>query len=289
MTILVTGASGGLGKAILPLLRERYNQMVVGTGRSKSESPDYVSCDLTVASSVFKLIKEIRPSIVYHLAGSFTGQFETDISVNTLSTKYIFENILSEKLDARVVIIGSAAEYGAVQPEDNPISETFPCRPISMYGLTKMYQTELARFYTRTTNLNIVNARVFNLAISGLSQRLFFGRAEELIKSYKQGVISHLEFGNLDSERDYIELESVFKQLVAIADHGISGEVYNVGSGVPKTMRTILTELLEREKIKDEGIIKSRSDVAGRLGVDVAKIYADMTKTSKLMGEGFRT
>lgn len=287
MTILVTGASGGLGKAILPLLRQKYNQTVVATGRNKSEFESYVYCDLTVASSVSKLIKKTRPSIIYHLAGSFTGQFEIDFSINIHSAKYIFESILTEGLDARVIIIGSAAEYGAVLTNDNPISETFPCRPISMYGLTKMYQTDLARFYARTTKLDIVIARIFNLAIPGLSQRLFYGRAEELIKFYKQGKVSHLEFGNLDSERDYIELESAFEQLMAIADRGISGEIYNVGSGVPKSMRNILIEMLEKEGIKHEGIIKSRSNAVGRLGFDVAKIYADVTKTSKLLAESF--
>jgi nucleoside-diphosphate-sugar epimerase len=285
MTILVTGANGGFGKVLLPILRAKYKESVIGTGRDKAEYTDYFWCDLTDASSVASLVKEVSPRIIFHLAGSFTGQFENDFRVNTLSAKYLFDSILSQKLDTRVVIFGSAAEYGAVRPEDNPIPETFPCRPVSVYGLTKNYQTEMAAFYARTTNLKIVTARVFNLAIPGLSQRLFFGRAEAMIQSYKTGEISQLVFGNLDSERDYVELESAVEQLLAIADRGITGEIYNVGSGVPKKMRTILMEMIDKEAVPYETIVESSSEAVGRVGFDVPIIYADMTKTSKLKSE----
>lgn len=285
MTILVTGANGGFGKALLPILRTKYKESVIGTGRSEADHIDYLGCDLTDERSVESLVKKVRPRIIFHLAGSFTGQFENDFRINTLSTKYLFDSVLSEKLDSRIVIFGSAAEYGAVRPEDNPIPETFPCKPISIYGLTKNYQTEMAAFYSRTTGLDIVIARVFNLAAPGLSQRLFFGRAEAMIQSYKTGKISQLVFGNLSSERDYVELKSAVKQLINIAERGVSGEIYNVGSGVPKKMRTILMEMIDKQAIPLEAIVESSSEAVGRVGFDVPIIYADMNKTSKLKSE----
>jgi nucleoside-diphosphate-sugar epimerase len=285
VTILVTGANGGFGKALLPLLREKYKESVIGTGRDETESPDYFRCDLTDESSVASLVKKVRPRLIFHLAGSFTGQFENDFRINTLSAKYIFDSVLSEKLGTRIVIFGSAAEYGAVHPTDNPIPETFMCRPVSIYGLTKNYQTEMAAFYSRTTDLNVVTARVFNLATPGLSERLFFGRAEAMIQSYKAGNLSQLVFGNLDNERDYVKLEGAIEQLLAIADRGISGEIYNVGSGVPKKMRTILMEMIDKEAIPYTAIVETTSEALGRVGYDVPIIYADMTKTSKLKNE----
>ncbi len=282
MTILVTGANGGFGKALLPILREKYKESVIGTGRDGADSTNYFWCDLTDESSVASLIKKVRPRLIFHLAGSFTGHFENDFRINTLSAKYIFDSVLSENLGTRIVIFGSAAEYGVVHPEDNPIPETFKCRPVSIYGLTKNHQTEMAAFYARTTDLNIVTARVFNLATPGLSERLFFGRAEAMIQSYKTGKVSQLVFGNLDSERDYVNLESAVEQLLAIADRGLSGEIYNVGSGAPKKMRTILMEMIDKEAIPYEAIVETTSEAVGRVGFDVPIIYADMTKTSKL-------
>lgn len=282
MTILVTGANGALGKVLLPILREKYKESVIGTGRDKADVTDYFFCDLTDVISVKTLIKKVRPRLIYHLAGSFTGEFDNDFRVNTLSAKYIFDSILAENLDSRIVIFGSAAEYGAIAPDDNPISETFPCRPVSVYGLTKNYQTEMAAFYARTTNLMIVTVRLFNLAIQGQSQRLFFGRADALIQSYLRGEISQLVFGNLDSERDYIELESAVEQILTIADHGISGEIYNVGSGLPKKMRAILKKKIDKVAIPHEAIVELSSEAVGRVGFDVPIIYADMTKTLNL-------
>lgn len=283
MTVLVTGANGGFGKVLLPILRTKYKDLVIGSGRTDVESANYLPCDLTDASSVASLISKIKPRLIFHLAGSFTGQFESDFQVNTLSAKHLFDSILFEKLDTRVVVFGSAAEYGAVLTEDNPISETFPCRPVSVYGLTKNYQTELARFYVRTSNINVVIARVFNLAIAGLSPRLFYGRADAMIQAYKTKQISQMEFGNLNSERDYIGIEEAVTQLLAIAEQGTAGEVYNVGSGVSKTIRSLLIEMLTKEGIKSDVIVERGSESVGRIGIDVPVIYADTSKVQSIL------
>mgnify|MGYP001209393309 CR=1 FL=1 len=282
MTILVTGANGGFGKVLLPILQKKYKGAVVGTGRSEVESADYFSRDITDVSSVTELIARVKPSLIFHLAGSFTGLFENDFQVNTLGAKYLFDSILSEKLDTRVVVVGSAAEYGAVLAEDNPIPETFPCRPVSVYGLTKNYQTEMAKYYARTSNIDVVIARVFNLAVPGLSQRLFYGRAEAMIQAYKNKQISKVEFGNLSSERDYIGIEDAATQLIAIAERGTLGEVYNVGSGLPKTMRSLLIEMLSKDGISGDVIVEASSESVGRKGFDVPRIYADISKVASI-------
>lgn len=282
MTILVTGTGGGLGKSLLPFLRSYYNEPVIGSGRNKTDDENYYTCDFTDELAVLELIKTVQPRLIFHLVGSFTGQFELDFQANTLSAKFIFDSLLSEKLATRVLIFGSAAEYGAVTDADNPISETFPCCPISIYGLSKAYQTDMATYYARTQNLDIVIARVFNLAMSGLSQRLFIGRANAMILAYNNGDIKQLEFGNLNSVRDYIDFENAMKQLLAIAEHGISGEIYNVGSGSPKKMRSLLQEMLEKEGIPWSSVIELNSEAIGRKGFDVPIIYADITKVLEL-------
>lgn len=283
MAILVTGANGGFGKMLLPELRSFYKEPVVCTGRAKIDCGDYFTCDLTDARAVADLIKVIRPRLIFHLAGSFDGQFEPDFQVNTLGAKYIFDSILAEALTTRVVVFGSAAEYGAVASSDNPIPETLPCRPVSVYGLTKMFQTDMATYYARTKNIDVVVARVFNLATSGLSQRLFYGRAEAMVLAYKRGDITQLEFGNLDSERDYIELDKATEQLLAIAERGLTGEIYNVGSGIPKSIRSILKDMLNKAGVPEGAVIEFSPEVIKSKGFDVPIIYADISKVSKLM------
>ncbi len=215
---------------------------------------------------------------------SFTNDLEYDSLINAFSSKRIFETIISENLKTRVVVLGSAAEYGAVLPVDNPLPESFLCRPVSVYGMTKLIQTEIAKFYSRTKNVDVVIARIFNLAISGLSPRLFYGKAEAAISSYKKGEITQLEFGNLDAERDYVEIDKAAEQLFAIAEYGFPGEVYNVGSGFPRKIRSILKNMLKNEGLVDAEVVESIPGIIVEKGFDVPVIYADILKVSKLMG-----
>lgn len=283
MTILVTGASGGFGKVFLPLLRNYYSEPVVGTSRAKAANFDYLPCDLTDESAIRVLLKTVQPRIIFHLAASFTGQFNVDHQINTLSAKYIFDSILSEHLTTRVILFGSAAEYGVVLPTDNPIPEAFPCRPVSVYGLTKAFQTDIAKYYVRTHKLDAVIARVFNLALPGLSERLFYGRAESLIHAYKNGGITELKFGDLSSKRDYINLQQASLQILAVAKHGVAGEIYNVGSGIAIDMRSILVRMLQAEDMPQCKVVETRSEAIGRKGYDVPVIYADIKKVSALL------
>jgi GDP-4-dehydro-6-deoxy-D-mannose reductase len=280
MTILVTGANGGLGKAIFPLIEAHYiNQLVVKTSRSGNGAE---SCDLTVKSEVDSLIRLVKPQIIFHLAASFTGDFNANFKTNVLAFQNICDSLVEQGIAARVIVFGSAAEYGVVQPNENPVSENQPLKPVSVYGLTKSMQTQLAQYYSRVTNIEVVVARLFNLAIQGLSSRLFYGRAESLIHQLNDGRIDSLEFGNLDSQRDYIGLADAAEQIFLISDHGISGEVYNVGSGAPTFIRTLLHSMLDHNNLPKDIIKEVGSDSLGRKGYDVPIIYADISKTLML-------
>ena len=281
MTILVTGANGGFGRALLPLLRAYYNEPVICTGRAETDDGDYFRCDLTDPRAVEALVKPIRPRLIFHLAGSFAGQFETDFQVNALGAKFIFDSILGEGLATRVVILGSAAEYGAVVASDNPIPETLPCCPVSIYGLTKSFQTDMTTYYVRTKGMDVVVARVFNLAIPGLSQRLFYGKAKAMISAYQKGEIKQLEFGNLDSERDYIELDKATDQLLAIAEQGVLVKYTMSGVEYPKNSVN-LNDILKKGGVPKSAVVESSPKVITSKGFDVPIIYADITKVSRL-------
>lgn len=281
MIILVTGANGGLGKSLFPLIQSRYKDSeVIKTSRNGEAG---YSCDLSDPAQVESLVQSIKPNLIFHLAASFTGEYETDVKANVQGFKHICDALINQQLKAKLIVFGSAAEYGMVQPEENPISEDHALNPVSVYGLTKSMQTEQARYYAKNSALEIIVARLFNLAIPGLSTRLFYGRAENLIQQFINGQIHALEFGNLDSVRDYIGLNEAAKQIFAIADFGQSGEVYHVGSGKPITIRSILYSMLEQNDLPKDIIAETTSEVIGRKGFDVPVIYADVTKTRKLL------
>jgi nucleoside-diphosphate-sugar epimerase len=279
MNILVTGSRGALGNALSPLMQSHYkDHKIFKTSRN---SNDEFKCELTNAAEVKNLIKLVRPKLIFHLAASFSNDFEMAVKSNVIALDNICKALIDEKLQSRIIIFGSAAEYGVIEPAENPVSEKQILRPVSIYGISKVMQTELAKYYTRVSNLEIINARVFNLSIPGLSSRLFYGRAEQLIKDFKSGKINTLEFGNLNTSRDYIGIKAASKQIFDIADYGLSGETYNVGSGNPKKIRSILNSMINKSGIEAEKI-NEKKNITGNNQINIKIIYADISKINAI-------
>ena len=283
MTILVTGSAGGFGRLFSKWVQTRFTEDVVFSGRAPGSSKQYIQCDLQIKEEIRAIIQRIRPRLIFHLAGSFSNSYESDLAVNSHSAKHIFDTLLEGNIAARVVLFGSAAEYGVVESEENPIHEDHVLRPVSIYGLTKAYQTQLAYCYARAHGIDVVVARMFNLLLPGLSDRLFVGRVERMITRVQQGSLDIIEVGNLEGVRDYVTGEEAIRQVDLIADKGRSGEVYHVGSGRPLKMRDLLEALL-RDASLDWSIVRSTEGCGTRTGYDVPMIYANMTKTNALDG-----
>ncbi len=163
--------------------------------------------DLSDYDSVKMIIGTVKPDQIYNFAGSFSNDYALDYKVNVLLTKNIFDSVIELKLDSRILLVGSAAEYGAIDEKDNPINENYPLNPVSVYGLTKVYQTNLMNFYYKIKNINVVMARTFNLRSSNISEKLFIGRLYKQIDEYKKGVITKISLGNLQNKRDYIDID----------------------------------------------------------------------------------
>lgn len=281
MTVLVTGATGALGSLMLQALRERDKLPVIGTARTVGEDSECIQCDLINSNSVYELLSSVRPSIIYHFAGSFSGVFEKDIGANLICTQNILDAIKRLDIETRVVACGSAAEYGLVSAEENPISEDRQLKPVSIYGLTKVMQTMLCEYYVRVHQLDIVVARIFNLNIPNLSEKLFVGRAQSQIKKYLDGNISQLEFGDLDSSRDYVTAQQVMQQILLIAKKGIAGAVYNVGSGIPTKMSDLLKSILEEAGVSSVEIVSNLKHNNYK-NTELSIIFANLEKTNAL-------
>ena len=144
MRVLITGARGFTARYLVDRLKQKYELHL--TDLEAGKEGNWHQCDLTDFASVSKLIAGIRPAQIYNLAGSFTNSYEDDYRGNVLSAKNLFDSILREGIGCRLLLVGSAAEYGFVHPEDNPVKEDHQLSPVSINGLTKAFQTHLMRF-----------------------------------------------------------------------------------------------------------------------------------------------
>lgn len=267
MKILITGAKGFSAFYL--------NAFLCQNPCYELFSIDIEDCDLTQYSQTKKLLSSVKPDQIYHLAGSFTNLYEKDYANNVLSTKNIFDSLLALKTRCRVLLIGSAAEYGV--PQKNPVSEEEPAKPMTIYGLTKAFQTQLMQYYCAVYQLDIVMARTFNLKGKGISQKLFLGQLYHQIEQYKKGKIAALAFGRLNAQRDYIDVQDAVVQYHKIMNQGLPGNIYNVGSGKPIQMSDLLLEILQENHLSIPIVEAQKEDQS-----EVNAIFADIKKLHSL-------
>lgn len=278
--VLVIGATGALGQAVVTHLRSDGYRVIPASRHC--DDVDGLRLDICDYEKIAAAINQIQPDLILNFAGTYSGEFKEAYAVNVDASRHLLDTVLcSNKRNMRVLLIGSAAEYGMVQPEENPVREDRVLKPLSVYGLTKAWQTQLAGLYA-SLGVDVVVARPFNLYGQNISERLFIGRLQKQIDEVLAGQKSVIEIGPLSAIRDYVSVTDAADQLRAIIKKGETGHVYHVASGVPVTMRHMLDRYLAMFGL-DASIVHEGTNLTNRVGYDVPAIYADITSTLQLM------
>lgn len=281
-TVLITGGGGVLGNAVSRQLRSRHFHVVCGTRRAPLDASG-IQIDVTDPAQVSTAIRSVSPSVIIHLAATFENEFEAAFATNVQGARNLLAAVQESGSNARVVLAGSAAEYGLVSPEENPIREDRLLRPVSIYGLTKSWQTTWG-VLCAYQGQDIVVARIFNLDGPGLAGRLFVGRIDQQIREVCAGQRQRVQVGPLSAVRDYISVDDAANQLIAIIGRGRSGQVYHVASGRPVKMRDLLAQRLATHGL-DFSIVDEAASLSTHAGYDVPVVYADITRTTALLTE----
>ena len=173
----------------------------------------------------------------------------------------------------RILLIGSSAEYGI--PDKNPVSEEANLAPINFYGLSKVLQCELALMYARRFSAPVLIGRTFNLRGKGLNKNLAIGSWEKILEARNRSTIY---VGNIETWRDYISIDEALDAYLKILFYGEIGEVYNVCSGTPVKMESLLLDMIKKSgkdlRIKVSLELKNH---------DVKIIFGDRKKLEKIL------
>ncbi len=277
--ILVTGCTGFVGTHLVASLKEAFvNSTIVGIARRKTAVVKgldaYYSVELFSKASVVKLVTEVRPDIVIHLASQRFGSLQQVLDGNVVATDYLLE-AMRDKMgtEKRVVIIGSSAEIGYCSPEDLPLAENAACQPVDPYGISKLSQSMVAHAAYLRHQQNIVRLRLFNLIGPGLPDTLLSGRCTKLLAAMAGGEpLKTLEFGDLTTLRDYTDIRDVSRAILMALIQGKAGRLYHIGSG-KKTSGKEIIELL----IKESGLGVKYESTTNRRQFSVPEQAADAT------------
>ena len=177
MKALITGITGFAGSHLAEyLLAEQPHVEVFGTYRWRSRMDNVehlrskvhlLEADLRDYTSMHNALERSRPDFIFHLAAqsfvpsSWTAPNET-LSTNVTGQTNLFEAIRALKIDPVVQIACSSEEYGLVLPDEVPIKETNPLRPLSPYAVSKVAQDYLGYQYFQSYGLKVVRTRGFN-------------------------------------------------------------------------------------------------------------------------------
>jgi len=278
---LIIGSEGFIGKAFINYYIKEKNSIEdiftidIKTVRKKN----HFQCDATIFKEISKIIQNIKPDEIYNFSGSFSNIFETDYLNNVVITKNIIDSILlDQNTNCKILINGSAAEYGFIKNDNTNINENYPLNPISFYGLSKAFQTYLAKSYFLRSNVQIYIARPFNIIGYGISSKLFIGRLLDGIKNNVEKK-SKIIVGNLNNERDYLDIEDLIKAYKKIMNYGIPGEIYNIGSGTSIKMQDLLNLFLRIFEINNSEVEINQNFIKK---FDIPKIVADISKLKNL-------
>lgn len=296
MRVLITGITGFAGSHLAEYILANHPDVpVFGFARWRSRMDNIVhiqdkvelhEADIKDVISLKKALADIKPDRIFHLAAqsfvpaSWKLPAET-FAINAIGQINLFEALLSLKLNPKIHIAGSSEEYGHVNPDEVPMKETNPLRPLSPYAVSKVAQDLLAYQYFKSYGMKTVRTRGFNhtgprrgdvFVTSNFAKQI-----AEIEKRKKEPVI---HVGNLEAKRDFTDVRDIVRAYWLATEKGVDGEVYNVGTGKAMAMKEMLDILLSLSKAK----VKIKVDPERLRPSDVPILQSDCSKFVRLTG-----
>jgi len=245
MKALVIGSSGFCGRHLVERLSQVPEARVVGVDLpaqppGQDALARYISADFAQADVLRGIIGDTKPDWVFNLVALTGGDAEAVYRTNVLGTVGLLEAIRSESPNSRVLLVGSAAEYGMVPESANPIVEDYPCSPVGHYGVSKYSATLVARTYASQFGVRVLIMRPFNIVGAGVPESLVIGALLRRVREALERDEHVVKIGNLDSQRDFVAVEDVVEAYVRAIQSDTWGETFNICSGQPRRIRDVL-------------------------------------------------
>lgn len=290
----ITGITDFVGSHLADLLLKKgWEVHGLCRWRSRTENIEHIKRkvhliegDLLDLNSLQKALMDVRPDFIFHLAAqsfvpaSWTSPTVT-LEINVIGSCNLFEAARTAKIEPVIQIACSSEEYGFVKPEEIPIKETNPLRPLSPYAVSKLAMDYLGYQYFKSYGMKIVRTRAFNHTGPRRGEVFAESSFAKQIAEAEKGKREPIIFvGNLKAKRDYTDVRDMVNGYLLAALKGEPGEVYNICSGKAVKISEVLETLLKMSKIK----VKVVQDPARMRPSDVPILQGDNSKFRRKTG-----
>jgi GDP-4-dehydro-6-deoxy-D-mannose reductase len=250
---LITGCEGFVGSHLADLLVSQGHD-VNGSVYEQNTNLDHLAGQITVLKGdltdrdwVSRIVDEVRPEFVFHLAAqSFvTVSWENPqltLETNIIGSFHLLDLLQRSGATPTIVVVGSSSVYGAQGNDDAPPNELAGFKPTSMYAVSKVAEDMLGYFYATAYKMRLLRVRPFNMTGPRKTDDACSDFAKG-IAEVESGTSEILEVGNLETIRDFTDGRDAVRAMWLVAERGQPGEVYNLCSGTQRRMREVLDVL----------------------------------------------
>lgn len=249
MRILVTGAFGFVGRHVLHELEQAGHSVIAMTDQLPDDAPKKAyETDVRNADALKRIIAEVTPDACIHLGGiAFVPLGWKDpklmYEVNAVGTMNLLEAFRHGHTGGRILLVSSSEIYGR-QPRSERVKESDRLNPGNIYAVSKMAADLTGLLYARRYGTHVMTARPQNHIGPGQSLSFvvpsFAAQLADIAEGKAEPV---MRVGNLDSQRDFLDVRDVARAYRLLLEKGNPGEAYNIASETMTSIRSILEEL----------------------------------------------
>lgn len=291
MHVLITGMAGFAGSHLADLLLAKTDWTLVGLSRDISRLTStarvhWREVDVVDANATSRAVAEEHPDAVVHLAAQANVPKSWDnpwftYEQNVRGQLHLFQGILAAGITPRVLVVSSNEVYGAPQPHELPMREDKPLRPNNPYAVSKAAQDLMALQYHISHRCDVVVARPFNHVGPGQRMQYVIPSLAMQVAEIEAGMREPaMALGNMAAQRDFTDVRDVVAAYLGLLQSGVAGEVYNVCSGVPRSIQSVLDTLTRLAGVT----ITQTTDPAKFRPVDTPVSYGDSSRLRAATG-----
>src|SRR5436305_4466085 len=240
--------------------------------------------DLSDTTALRRILGEVQPSELYHLAGQSHVGLSFDIPESTcdeagMSTLRLLEIVRDERQPVRFYHAATSEIFGNAR--ESPQTEETPMRPTSPYGCAKAFATQLCRVYRQPYGLFVCNGILYNHESPRRGENFVTRKIARAAARISRELDADLVLGNLDSERDWGRAQDYVHAMWSMLQHGQPDD-YVVATGEAHSVREFVEVAFAAVDLPWKKFVKH--DPAFERPIEPARLVGDAGKICKTLG-----